>query len=113
MATQQAIWLKRIIEDIGEKQEEAIIIFCDNKSAIAKNPIYHSRTKHIDIKHHFIREAIEEGYVELKFCRSEEQLADIFTKALPRDKFQKLSEALGVQGQHIKGEHVEINVLED
>jgi hypothetical protein len=55
--------LKRILEDIGEKQEEAIHLHCDNKSAIAmaKNPIYHSRTKHIAIKHHFIREAIEEG----------------------------------------------------
>ena len=53
-----------------------------------------------------IREAIEEGEIELKFCRSEEQVADIFTKALPKEKFQKLREALGVQEQHIKGENV-------
>jgi hypothetical protein len=79
LATSQAIWLRRILEDIGEKQEDAVHLHCDNKSAItmAKNPVYHSRTRHIAIKHHFIREAIEEGEVELKFCRSEEQVADI------------------------------------
>jgi hypothetical protein len=100
--------LRRILEDIGEKQEDAVHLHCDNKSAIAmaKNPVYHSRTRHIAIKHHFIREAIEEGEVELKFCRSEEQVADIFTKALPKEKFQQFREALGVQEQHIKGENV-------
>jgi hypothetical protein len=80
LATSQAIWLTRILEDIGEKQEEAVHLHCDNKPAIAmaKNLVYHSRTRHIAIKHHFIREAIGEGKVELKFCRSEEQVANIF-----------------------------------
>jgi hypothetical protein len=89
IATSQAVWLKRILEDIGEKQEGAIYLYCDNKSAIvmAKNPVYHSRTRHIAIKHHFIRETIEEGEIELKFSRSEEQVVDIFTKALPKEKF--------------------------
>jgi len=98
LATQQAIWLKRIVEDFGEKQG-AITIHCDSKSAIAmaKNPIFHGKTKHITIKHHFIREAIEEEKVQLMFCKSNDQVADIFTKALPREKFQKLREALGVQ----------------
>jgi hypothetical protein len=74
LATSQAIWLRRILEDTREKQEDAAHLHCDNKSAIAmaKNPVYHSRTKHVAIKHHFIREAIEEGEVELKFCRKEE-----------------------------------------
>jgi len=73
IATSQAIWLKRILEDIGEKKEEAVCLYCDNKSAIAiaKNPVYHSWARHIAIKHHFIREAIEEGEIELKLCRSE------------------------------------------
>jgi hypothetical protein len=62
--------LKRILKDIGEKQEDAIYLHCDNKLtiAMAKNPIYHSRTRHIAVKHHFIKEAIEEGEVKLKFC---------------------------------------------
>lgn len=79
------------------------MIYCDNKSAItiAKNSVFHSKIKHIAIKHQFIRNVIEEGQVKLEYCKSEEQLADIFTKALPRDRFQRLREALGVQDQHI------------
>ncbi|KAL0382165.1 UNVERIFIED_CONTAM: Retrovirus-related Pol polyprotein from transposon TNT 1-94 [Sesamum calycinum] len=63
-----AIWLRRILEDIGEKQEEPTTIYCDNKSAIAitKNPVQHSRTKHIDIKYHSLREATTRGEIELK-----------------------------------------------
>ena len=108
LATQQAIWLKTILEDFGEKQE-AVTIHCDNKSAItmAKNPVFHGRTKHIAIKHHFIREAIEDEEVQLSICKTNDQVADIFTKALPREKIQKLREALGVQEQHITGENVE------
>ncbi|KAL0393153.1 UNVERIFIED_CONTAM: Retrovirus-related Pol polyprotein from transposon RE2 [Sesamum radiatum] len=66
----QAIWLRRILEDIGEKQEEPTTIYCDNKSAIAitKNPVQHSRTKHIDIKYHSLREATTRGEIELKYC---------------------------------------------
>ncbi|KAK4385709.1 Retrovirus-related Pol polyprotein from transposon TNT 1-94 [Sesamum angolense] len=64
----QAIWLRRILEDIGEKQEEPTTIYCDNKSAIAitKNSVQHSRTKHIDIKYHSLREATTRGEIELK-----------------------------------------------
>ncbi|KAL0352138.1 UNVERIFIED_CONTAM: Retrovirus-related Pol polyprotein from transposon TNT 1-94 [Sesamum calycinum] len=77
-----AIWLRRILEDMGEKQEEPTTIYCDNKSAIAitKNPVQHSRTKHIDIKYHSLREATTRGEIELKYCSTEEQLADILLK---------------------------------
>ena len=94
------------LEDVGEKQEEAVIIHCDKKStiAIAKNPVYHSRTEHIAIKHHFIRDAIEEEDVQLKFCKSEEQLADIFTKALPKEKFQHFREVLEFKNNTLRGE---------
>lgn len=95
----QAIWLTRILEDMGAKQQLPVEILCDNKSVIAmeKNPVYHSRTKHIAIKYHYVREVIANGDVVLKYCKSEEQLADIFTNALPRDKFQKLRLMLGVE----------------
>ncbi|KAK2987979.1 hypothetical protein RJ640_011242 [Escallonia rubra] len=111
IATCQAIWLRRIFHDFGQKQERKTELFCDNKSAIAmaKNPVFHSRTRHIALKYHFIREAIEEGEIELEFCRSEEQVADIFTKALPRERFEELRQALGVQQQDIKGENVRTN----
>ncbi|KAK4386673.1 Retrovirus-related Pol polyprotein from transposon RE1 [Sesamum angolense] len=112
----QAIWLRRILEDIGEKQEEPTTpttIYCDNKSTIAitKNPVQHSRTKHIDIKYHSLREATTKGEIELKYCSTEEQLADIFTKALPRNKFEELRMKIGVCHKHIKGEYYKINVF--
>ena len=81
---------------------------CDNKSAIdmAKNSVYHSRTRHIGIKYHFIREAIGNGDIQLKHCKSKEHVADIFTKALPKVKFHQLRELLGVEEHHITGENV-------
>ncbi|KAK2996036.1 hypothetical protein RJ640_002196 [Escallonia rubra] len=111
IATSQAIWLRRIFHDFGQTQERKTELFCDNKSAIAmaKNPVFHSRTRHIALKYHFIREAIEDGEIELEFCRSKEQVADIFTKALPRERFEELRQALGVQQQDIKGENVRTN----
>ncbi|KAL0423748.1 UNVERIFIED_CONTAM: Retrovirus-related Pol polyprotein from transposon TNT 1-94 [Sesamum radiatum] len=103
----QATWLRRILEDMGEKQEEPTTIYCDNKSAIAitKNPVQHNRTKHIDIKYHSLREATTRGEIELKYCSTEEQLADIFTKALPRNKFEELRMKIGVCHKHIKEEY--------
>ena len=77
---------------------------------MAKNPVFHSHTCHIAIKYHFIRDAIEEGEVQLKFCRSDEQIADIFTKALPKEKFEHFRELLGVMEQHIRGEQCSYNV---
>ncbi|GKD81510.1 hypothetical protein Tco_1348349 [Tanacetum coccineum] len=81
------------------------ICFCDSMSAIAiaKNPVHHSRTKYIALKHHFIKEAIEDGEVQLEFSGTSDQLADIFTKTLPREKFQELRRKLGVQPKHITG----------
>ena len=66
-----------------------MVMFSDNNSTIdiAKNPVYYIRTHHIAIKHHFIRDAIEDGEIELKFCKNEYQVADIFTKTIPKDKF--------------------------
>ena len=85
----QAIWLRRILSDLNQTQNGATTIFCDNRSAIAmtRNPVLHNRTKHIAIKHHFIRELVAEGEVELEFCRTDQQLADLFTKSLSRGKF--------------------------
>ncbi|KAK4393540.1 Retrovirus-related Pol polyprotein from transposon TNT 1-94 [Sesamum angolense] len=101
----QAIWLRRILEDMGEKQEEPTTIYCDNKSAIAitKNPVKHNRTKHINIKYHSLREATTRGEIELKYCSTEEQLADIFTKALPRNKFEELRMKIGVCHNTLRG----------
>jgi hypothetical protein len=70
----------------------------DNESAIAlsRNPVFHDRSKHIDVKFHYIRECIEENRVQLQSIKTEEQLADILTKALGRDRFCELRSRLGV-----------------
>ena len=105
-ATSQAIWLRRILEDMGEKQDEPTKINCDNKSAIAmaKNPVHHSRTKHIAIKYHFIREVEATKEIKLDYCRTEDQITDIFTKALSRPRFEELRAMLGVTEIFIKEE---------
>ncbi|GKC14807.1 hypothetical protein Tco_1011589 [Tanacetum coccineum] len=76
-----------------------IPLYCDNKSAIALccNNVQHSRAKHIDIRYHFIKEQVENGIVELYFVRTEYQLADIFTKPLPRERFNFLIDKLGMR----------------
>ncbi|KAG8501219.1 hypothetical protein CXB51_003321 [Gossypium anomalum] len=83
-AVNQAIWLRKILSDLNLYQKEATKIFCDNKSAvaIAKNPIFHGRTKHFSIKLHVVREMEQAREIELVHCNSEDQVADIFTKAL-------------------------------
>lgn len=81
----QAIWLKRLLEDMGHLQDEAIEILCDNRPGIyiTKNPTMHGRTKHVDIRFHFIRGLVADGKIIVKHCISDEQLAFLFTKSLP------------------------------
>ncbi|GKD53101.1 hypothetical protein Tco_1286488 [Tanacetum coccineum] len=76
-----------------------IPLYCDNKSAIALccNNVQHSRSKHIDIRFHFIKEQVENGVVELYVVRTDYQLAGIFTKALPRERLNFLIEKLGMK----------------
>jgi len=108
-ATAQSIWLRFVLDDLGEMQAEATPLFCDNMSAIsmARNPIFHQRTRHINRKYHFIREALQEGVINIQFCRSEEQLADIFTKAFLKDRFKHQKLKLGVKPVNSLGEVVE------
>ncbi|CAL8162106.1 unnamed protein product [Prunus armeniaca] len=98
-ATTQAIWLRFVLEDFGELQTEATPLMVDNTSAIAmtRNPVFHQKTKHINRRYHFIRDALQEGVVDLRYCKSEEQAADIFTKALSKDRFNYLRGLLGVK----------------
>jgi hypothetical protein len=94
----QGIWLKRILECIGLEQRKCLTVLCDNSSTIklSKNLVLHGRSKHIDIRFHFLRNLSCDGVIELIHCASQEQLADIMTKALKLDVFVKLRERLGV-----------------
>ena len=78
--------------------QNVMTLFCDNLSAIniSKNPIQHSRTKHIDIRHHFIRDLVEDKVITLEHVATDLQLADIFTKALDATQFENLRSKLGI-----------------
>lgn len=97
-ATKEAIWLRVLLEDLGFKQVLATIIHGDNQGCIAlsHNPVAHSRAKHIDIRHHFLRERIVTSEIDLRYCSTKDMLADIFTKQLPHDTFERFRSTLGV-----------------
>jgi hypothetical protein len=88
--------MKHMLKEYNVEQD-VLTLYCDNLSAIniSKNPIQHSRTKHIDIRHHFIRDLVEEKVVTLEHLATEEQITDIFTKALDVKQFEKLRGKLG------------------
>ena len=97
----QAVWLRRLLEDLRFCSQEGVPIFCDNQSAIAigKNPVQHKRTKHMLIKYHKVREYEKNHDIQLKYCRSKEQLADVFTKALGTRSFEFFRNKLGLKFQ--------------
>ncbi|GKA73542.1 retrovirus-related pol polyprotein from transposon TNT 1-94 [Tanacetum coccineum] len=99
----QILWIRSQLTDYGF-QFNKIPLYCDNKSAIALccNNVQHSRAKHIDICYHFIKEQVENGIVELYFVRTEYQLADIFTKPLPRERFNFLIDKLGMRSMSLE-----------
>ena len=94
----QAIWLRRLLENLKYVSRGPTAIHCDNSSAIqlSKNPVLHGKSKHIDIRFHFLRELTKEGTVELIYCQSSKQIADIFTKPLKLETFVRLRGLLGV-----------------
>lgn len=90
---------------MDHEQQDATKIFCDNQSTIAitKNPAMHGRTKHIDIRFHFIRDLVADGEIILKYCSTHDQLADVFTKSLPSEKHSKFTLQLGVCNYESRG----------
>lgn len=94
----QGVWLRRILGNIGLEQVTSTVIYCDNNSAIklSKNPVLHGRSKHIDVRFHFLRDLTRDGVVELVYCNTQEQIADIMTKPLKLEAFLKLRDKLGM-----------------
>ncbi|GKC05554.1 hypothetical protein Tco_0997164 [Tanacetum coccineum] len=99
----QILWMRSKLSDYGLGFNK-IPLYYDNKSSIALccNNVQHSRSKNIDIRYHFIKEQVENGVVELYFVRTEYQLADIFTKALGRERLDFLINKLGMKSMSLK-----------
>ncbi|KAK9665399.1 hypothetical protein RND81_14G109900 [Saponaria officinalis] len=94
----QAIWMKRVLQKLGYAGRENTVIYCDNSSTmkLSKNPVFHGRCKHIQVRFHFLRDLANDGVVHLKYCGTKDQVADLFTKPLKLESFQRLREELGV-----------------
>ncbi len=94
----EVVWLQKLLSDLGQLVDAPVVIYCDNINSIllANNPVYHARTKHIEVHYHFIREKILAKEIDFIHVSTEDQVADIFTKALGTDKLKKFRKMLGV-----------------
>lgn len=100
-AAKETIYLRDFLKEIHllHYQDQATALYCDNQGAgkLAKNPVFHSKTKHIsNIKHHFVREIQEQGKIDVKYLPTNEMIADILTKTLSKTNHDKLTVGLGL-----------------
>lgn len=97
-AARDVVWFRHLLEEVGARQTGPTPLWCDNESAIrlVKNPEHHHRTKHIDVKFHHIRGLQEEGVILVAHVRTDDQLADVFTKGLEAGRFRHLVYSIGV-----------------
>ena len=97
-ASYEVIWLHKMLVGLFGQRLRPIVIYCDNQSCIklTENPVFHDRSKHIEIRYHFIRDCVQRGVVKLEYISTEEQVADILTKSLPRGKHVFFRDKMGV-----------------
>ncbi|KAJ0601440.1 putative RNA-directed DNA polymerase [Helianthus annuus] len=107
MAAQEISWLRLLLKELKQEIEEKVVLHCDNLSSIhlAENPMFHARSKHIEVQYHFIREKVINGEVDLKYVDTNQQLADIFTKSLAHGKLIKFCEKLNMKIVNIEREY--------
>jgi hypothetical protein len=98
LAACQANWLQSLLSEINIIADTTVVLKIDNKSAInlAKNPVSHGKSKHIETRFHFLRDQVTKGKLKLEYCSTDNQQADILTKAVKRDQFLKLRREMGV-----------------
>ena len=96
--TSELVWLANLLQDLQVQISYPVTLYCDNKAAqyIAANPVFHNRTKHLDIDCHYVRDKLQDGFLQTSHVSSKNQLADIFTKPLPSTQHQHLSSKLGL-----------------
>jgi hypothetical protein len=98
IAACEVVWLQKLLSDLGQLVDVPVVIYCDNISSIllTNNPVYHARTKHIEMHCHFISEKVLAKEIDLIHVSTKDQVIDIFTKALGTDKLRKFRKMLGV-----------------
>ena len=96
--TTEVIWIQRLLAELGFPQQKTMPATIDNQSCItiARNPIFHARTKHIEIQYHFVREKVLDGTVELQYCPTASNPADLLMKPLPQMLLTTHSSSLGL-----------------
>lgn len=102
VAASEVTWMVRLLEELGVKLLKPVTLFCENQSAIhiARNPVHHERTKHIEIDVHFTRDKVLEGLLQITYLPTESQIANVFTKVLPSVQFYELLSKLGMTQCH-------------
>ncbi|MCO5561662.1 hypothetical protein L7F22_015283 [Adiantum nelumboides] len=91
-ATVECVWLRRLMANLGVEQDSANTIYINNQSAlaVARNSVFHVRTKHIEVHYHYVRERLSVGEINLAYVPTQDNLADLFTKTLSHEKFKAL-----------------------
>jgi hypothetical protein len=105
-AAREAIWLRGGLSELGFEQKLPTLIHEDNQGCIAlvRNPVNHERTKHIDVRFHFIRDSVEKGLVIVRYCATKDMIADILTKPLHRPQHVLCFQGLGIKTTSGDGE---------
>ena len=94
----EVVWLRKLLSDLFYLQLDATCIYCDNQSCVklSENPVFHDKSKHIEIKYHYTKDMVQRGAVELQYVGTNEQIADVLMKPLAKVKFEYFRENLGV-----------------
>ena len=97
-ASREAVWLRKLLSGLFQERLETTVIHCDNQSCLklTENPVFHDRSKHIEMKYHFIRDMVPRRTIKLQYIRTNEQKADILTKPLSLGKFVYFRDKLGM-----------------
>ena len=98
LASCEVVWLRKLLSNFFYLQLDATCIYCDNQSCVklSENPVFHDKSKNIEIKYHYIRDMVERGAEKLQYVATDEHIADVLTKPLDRVKFKYFREKLGV-----------------
>ena len=94
----EGVWLRKLLSDLFDLQLDATCIYYDNHSCVklSDNPVFHDKSKHIEIKYHYIMDMVQKGAVKLQYVAMDEEIADVLTNPLARVKFEYCREKLGV-----------------